>query len=284
MMRFGGAVTLNGFIVYIAYNLEKVLLGRFWGVEAIGIYGRAYQLVNIPTENLNGAVGEVAFSALSRVQKDPGLLRTYFLKGYSLVIAMSIPITVLCAVFANDVILVVLGPKWMDVVPIFQLLTPTMIIFAMINPFAWLLFATGNVARSLKLALVLSPLVIAGYVAGLPYGPRGVALGFSAAMTLWVVPHIAWSVHGTSISFRDVVGAAGRPIVSGLAAAGATLLGRGAYAGIPSPVLRLAVGGSIFMAVYAVMLLYVMGQSEFYTGLVRTMRARTAGEAVPSPV
>ncbi len=66
MVRFGGTVTLNGLVVYVANNLEKVLLGRFWGAGALGLYGRAYQLVNIPTENLNSTAGEVAFSALSR--------------------------------------------------------------------------------------------------------------------------------------------------------------------------------------------------------------------------
>jgi O-antigen/teichoic acid export membrane protein len=91
MMKFGGTVTLNGIIVYVAYNLEKVLLGRFWGADALGIYGRAYQLVNIPTENLNSAVGEVALSALSRIKDDPVRLKSYFLKGYSLVVAFTLP-------------------------------------------------------------------------------------------------------------------------------------------------------------------------------------------------
>ena len=84
MMRFGGTVTLNGIVVYVAYNLEKVLLGRFWGADALGIYGRAYQLVNLPTENLNSAMGDVALSALSRIKDDPSRLKSYFLKGYSL--------------------------------------------------------------------------------------------------------------------------------------------------------------------------------------------------------
>ena len=69
-------------------NLRKSLVGRFWGADAIGIYGRAYQLISIPTDNLNAAVGEVAFSALSRVQDDPVRLKSYFLKGYSLVLAL----------------------------------------------------------------------------------------------------------------------------------------------------------------------------------------------------
>jgi PST family polysaccharide transporter len=85
MMRFGGTLTLSGLVAYLAYNSEKVLIGRFWGADAIGIYGRAYQLINVPTDNLNSAVGEVAFSALSRVQDDPSRFKSYFLKGYSLV-------------------------------------------------------------------------------------------------------------------------------------------------------------------------------------------------------
>jgi len=86
-------------------------LGRFWGASAIGFYGRAYQLVSVPTDNLNTAAGEVAFSALSRVQNDPIRLRSYFLKGYTLVLAMTLPITIACTLFADDVIEVVLGPK-----------------------------------------------------------------------------------------------------------------------------------------------------------------------------
>jgi len=125
MMRFGGTITLTGLIVYVASNLEKVLLGRFWGVDAVGLYGRAYQLINIPTSNLNSAAGEVAFSALSRLQDDPARRRNYFLKGFSLVLGLTLPITIACAFFANDVVLVLLGAKWKDAAPIFRWLAPT---------------------------------------------------------------------------------------------------------------------------------------------------------------
>ena len=205
MMRFGGTLTLNGLVAYVAYNAEKILIGRFWGADAIGIYGRAYQLVNIPTDNLNSAVGEVAFSALSRLQDDPRRLKSYFLKGYSLVLAMTLPITIACALFADDVVVVLLGPKWKDAVAIFRLLAPTILIFALINPLGWLLFSLGLVERSLKIALVFAPSIIGGYVLGLPYGPKGVAFAYSAVMTLWVIPFIAWCVHGTVVSFRDIL-------------------------------------------------------------------------------
>ena len=90
---------MNGLIVYIAYNLDKILLGRYWGAGTIGIYGRAYQLINIPTDNLNSAIGGVAFSTLSRLQHDPDRLKRYFLKGYSLVLMMTLPVTLACTLF-----------------------------------------------------------------------------------------------------------------------------------------------------------------------------------------
>lgn len=157
MLHFGGTVTLNSVVVYIAYNMEKALLGKYWGADAIGNYGRAYQLVNVPTDNMNTAVGEVAFSALSRVQDDPQRLRNYFLKGYSLILSLTVPASIVCAVFAPDLIAVLLGSKWNEVVPIFRYLAPTIAVFAMINPFSWLLFSIGKTGRSLRIAFVIAP-------------------------------------------------------------------------------------------------------------------------------
>jgi PST family polysaccharide transporter len=272
MMRFGGGFTLVNLIVYIAYNLEKVLLGRFWGADSVGIYGRAYQLINLPTENLNSAVWGVAFSGLSRVRTDPNRFKSYFLKGYSLVLALTIPITIGAALFARDLILIVLGPKWKEVVDIFRLLSPTILIFALINPLAWLTFSLGMVGRNLKVVLVLAPLVIAGYAIGLPYGPKGVALGYSAVMTLWAIPHIAWCVHGTVISLRDILLAASRPLGSGIVAA-ALAFGVQFYWGQSlSPLPRLVLGAAVLLASYVGMLFYVMGQKGVYWDLVRWLR------------
>ncbi len=274
MMRFGGTITLNGLVVYVAYNLEKVLLGRFWGAEAIGIYGRAYQLIIIPTDNLNSAIGGVAFSALSRIKEDQARFKSYFLKGYSFIVAMTIPITLFCALFARDMIFVVLGQKWMEAVPIFRLLAPTILIFALINPMAWLLFSLGLVGRSLKIALVLAPLVIAGYVVGLPYGPKGIALAYSTVMTLWVVPHIAWCVRGTVISLRDIFLAVRRPLLSSVVAATLAFGLQFFYGRLLTPLPRLVLGSAILSVTYVGMLLYVMGQKAFYLNLLRGLGSR----------
>ncbi len=272
MLRFGGTLTLNGLVIYVAYNLEKVLLGRFWGADALGLYGRAYQLVTIPTDNLNGAIGGVAFSALSRLQHDPIRLKNYFLKGYSLVVSLTIPTTIFCALFSDDIVQVVLGPKWGEAGAIFRLLAPTVLIFGMINPLSWLLLSSGLQGRSLAISLVIAPLVISAYLIGLPYGPNGVALSYSTAMTLWLVPHIVWCLHGTPVSPWDLFLAVKRSFLSGIVAAAAAFIVL-LYVGQQGhPILRLALGGCVMVGVYCYMLLLVMGQRAFYLDLLAVIR------------
>ncbi len=283
MMRFGGTVTLNSMVVYAAYNIDQVLLGRFWGAQVTGIYGRAYQLINLPTSNLNLSVGAVTFPILSRVQNDPQRLRRYFLKAYASVLSVTIPVVVACALFAHDLIFVMLGAKWNDSVPIFRLLTPMALAFALINPSGWLLVSLGMVGRSLKLAFVIAPLVAAGCVLGVPYGPEGVAIGFSTAMVLWVVPHLLWVFHGTVVSYRDVRTVVGRPLLSGLAGGIAASVFVMPLADSMSPFLRLALGCTVLFGVYTWTLLVAMAQKPFFLDLLRGVRATSAGEAVRRP-
>jgi len=269
MLRFGGTITLNNLVIYGAYNSEKVLLGRYFGPDALGLYGRAYELINLPTRIINTALGVVAFASLARLQGDPARLKSYFLKGYSLVVSITLPATIACAVFADDIILVTLGPKWSEASTIFRLLAPTILVFSIINPMGWLLPSIGLQERSLKIALVLSPLVICSYLVGLPYGPNGVALAFSTTMVLWMVPHIYWTLHCTMISVRELLSTAGQALVAGAAAGIAAAIAQYFAAPIPLAVLRLALGGTVMLGVYVVVLLFVMKQSTFFVDLLR---------------
>lgn len=272
MMGFGGKLTLNGLVAYLAYNLEKVLLGRYWGADAVGLYGRAFQLINIPTDNLNSAVGGVVFAALSRVQHDAERFKSFFLKSYSLVLTLTVPITVVCVIFASDVIYVVLGPKWGDAVPIFRLLAPTILIFAVINPLGWVLYSLGLVGRGLKIAVVFAPLIIAGYVLGLSHGPKGVAFAYSAVMLLWVIPHIAWCIHGTPISLWDVLVTVSRPVAASLVAGMLAFGFRSVYGHLLPSVPRLALESAILLVSFLSLLFFFGGQKSLYLDLLRGIK------------
>jgi PST family polysaccharide transporter len=282
MLHVGGTISLNILVVYIAYNLDKLILGRVWGADVLGLYGRAYQLINVPTSNLNNAIGGVVFSALSRLQDDPIRLRNYFLKGYSLVTSMTLPVSVFGALFADDIVPVVLGPKWGDAATTFRLLTPTILVFGIINPTGWLLQSIGLQKRSLALALVIAPLVIVGYLIGVPYGANGVALGFSTAMMLWLVPHVIWALHGTMITPGDVVSATIRPFFASIFAGAIAFAVHAYIISSGSHLLRLLLAGGVMTSLYLLIFLFIMGQRTFYFELFKGLRGSQYSTPDPS--
>jgi PST family polysaccharide transporter len=174
-------------------------------------------------------------------------------------------------------IFVVLGPKWSAAAPIFRLLAPTILVFAIANPLFWLLSSLGLVERSLKMGLVIAPLMILSYVVALPYGPRGVAFAYSTVMMLWVLPAIAWTVHGTVISFRDMLLAVSRPLASSLVA-GAFAFGVQRFCVQFPPLSRLALESAVLLITFVGMLLFVTGQKVLYLDLLRGLKGPISGK------
>ena len=284
MVRFGGTVTLNSVVVYIAYNIEKVLLGRYWGAAPLGIYTRAYQLATLPVQQLIGAVHSVAFSVLSRMQGEAERLKRAYLKSLSLIVSLTIPIVISSGLFAEEIVRVVLGPKWLGAASVLQMLAPTVMFLALVNPFSWFLRSTGQVARSLKIAFLICPVVILGIVAGLHYGPRGVAMGYSSAMALLFVPVVAWATYGTGITARAYWDAVKKPITAGALGGVVAWLFRLSIANNLAPLPLLAAELTISSLAYAAILLFVLGEKEFFWDLVKQLGLGRRSESVQAPV
>lgn len=269
MLRFGGNVTAHSVMSHVAQNLDKLLLGRFQGADALGIYGRAFQLVSMPMTSLSSAVGWVAFSALSRVQEDPARFRRYFLRAYGLVVSVVVPIVVFAAVFADDTILVVLGDQWPEVTPIFQLLAPAALVLTLIEgPTFWLLHSLGLAGRAVWITCGITGVILLACVVGLPHGATGLAAAYSVALSLWLVPHLAWCVHGTPVRLGDLVRTIWCPIVSSALASGMAYV---LVQGIAQPLVRLATGAALMSIGYLAVVWFVFRQRDLYVWLLKEL-------------
>jgi O-antigen/teichoic acid export membrane protein len=171
----------------------------------------------------------------------------------------------------------------MEAAPILRLLAPVALVFAVVNPFSWLVMSTGHAGRALSISAATTPLVIVGIVLGLSHGPQGVALGYSSALTLLLIPIAAWSKHGTGISWADLWGATKPPFLSGLLAGAAGLLVKLTLGGGLAPILYLTVGLAVVLGIYAWVLLIVMGQKHIYMDVLSQLlpRPRRGTEAPP---
>jgi PST family polysaccharide transporter len=268
MLQFGCTAASNSIFGFLGSNADKILLGRVWGADALGVYGQAYQLATLPVLQLNAALHGVAFSALSRMQDDPDRLARAFLKGYRLIVSVTIPIIIVYLLFAQEVVLFVLGAKWIEAGPILTLLSPTVLVFALANPVSLLVMSIGRVKRALCMTLTTAPLVVLGVILGLSYGPKGVALGQSCALMLLIAPIFAWSKRDTRITWADLWAATRPSVFSGLLSGAAGLILKIWLGGVLGPIPYLAIGLGVVIGVYGWALLILMGEKLLYLDLL----------------
>lgn len=269
MIRFGANMTGVGLMSYSFRNADNVLIGWYWGASPLGFYQKAYSLLMLPISQVNGPISGVAVATLSRIQSDPERQRRYFVGGYAIAVSLVLPIIVAATLFAEDIIRFVLGDQWVTAATIFRYLAPAALIGALINPFGWLFIATGRADRHLRSGLVWTPLVILGFALGLPYGPEGVALGYSVVSVVLAIPICIYAVHGTAVRPMDVARALKHPLIAGLAAAA---IGGAFKAVLPDtlPVsARAILGCTTVAAAYALVLLVVLRQWAPYRELLR---------------
>ena len=122
--------------------------------------------------------------------------------------------------------------------------------------------------RALGISSGVTPLVILGIVLGLSHGPEGVAVGYSSAMMLIIIPIAAWSKRGTGITWADLWRAAKGPIVSGLVSGAVGLLVKLTLSARLPLISYLILAVGLVLGVYAWILLIVMNQKHIYIELL----------------
>ena len=92
------------------------------------------------------------------------------------------------------------------------------------------------------------------------------------SMMLWLIPLIAWALHGTVISVREVLLVVSRPLASSVLAAGCAFAVQVCCASRFSPLSRLVLESTVLLVVFLAVLLFVAGQKSFYIELFKTMK------------
>jgi PST family polysaccharide transporter len=197
MLTFGAHQTAGSFMFSLASRCDNVLIGRFYGPAAVGVYSRAAALVNRPIEEFLLPIGSVFLPTLSRLQSRPERYRSTFLRLYEAIAMSAFFFSSLLLALATPITLVLLGPKWTQVGPIFAGFTLTAVQFPLGTAANWLLTSQGRGKDILRVISINSVLMLASFIVGLPFGPLGVALAFSSVGLLVRMP-ILYYVTGRS--------------------------------------------------------------------------------------
>lgn len=194
LVSFGAHRTAGDFILTLARGTDNLLIGRFYGSAAVGLYSRASVLLIRPLEQFLGPINAVFIPALSRLQSQPERYRSTFLRLYEAIALTGFFFTGLCLALARPVTLVLLGPKWQQASVIFGGFTIAALCIPLANASAWLFTSQGRGRDMLIAQSINACAVFLSFILGLPFGPVGVAIAFSVSNLLIRIPIYYFSV------------------------------------------------------------------------------------------
>jgi O-antigen/teichoic acid export membrane protein len=184
MAGFSANVFGTRLLFYADRNVDNLLIGRFIGATALGLYAVAYNLMLVPLERIAGPLQQVFYPAVARLQSQPERMARAWIRATRLIGAITTPAMLGVMVTAPDLVRVVLGTKWDGAVPVVQVLAWVGLhqSFARLN--TSVLQAADRTNLMLRYAIVTVIADVVAFGVGAHWGILGIAVAYAITTTL----------------------------------------------------------------------------------------------------
>lgn len=201
---------------YALGELDKFLVGRRTDAATMGSYALADEIASMPGNELLAPIGRVLFPAFVSVADDSERLRAMFCKAFGVQTLLAMPAAVGLVMVAGDAVPVLLGERWLPVIPLVQTLALMGAFSAMTHSGSYVLLALGKVRLQALIFWILLGILVFLTIGIFPdAGAQEIAyirLGTSAIGLILFVVIVSYYVEALRLS--DFFTHAWRPVFS----------------------------------------------------------------------
>jgi O-antigen/teichoic acid export membrane protein len=203
LFGYGAWSLVIGFTTALTLRLDVLIVGRYLGSGAVGLYHRAAHLASLPLSFLMQPVNKVLFPAMASVQGQEERLRRGYLSAARVASMAAFPCMVGVWGTAEVVVPLVYGEAWRASVPILQWLAVGGVFRVILTVNSVVLQSQGRVRSQALWNGAWLALVAAFGAAGAVFGPVGVAAGMGLATGLFMVALTALAWRVARVSARE---------------------------------------------------------------------------------
>lgn len=204
IVNFGGWLTASVILRNIAQQIDKLLMSRLLSVSILGSYNRPKEFINQISSHLNGIFDTALFPVLSGIQDDLIKLQSAFNRSQYYMNLFSMGLALLFMCNTELIIRVFFGDEWMDLKPIFQVLSLSLIFNINGRLGDCYLRSLALVHQQFNLRLLQLILNIVAILIGYRYGLIGVAVAFLLASFLTVFVKVFYLANKLCLSVYDI--------------------------------------------------------------------------------
>jgi len=162
-------------------------------------------LIAIPTTQLLGPISYIAEPILSSLQNDADRYRKYYKEILFLLSIVLMPFATYTAIFSKEIVVYILGPKWIQSAEIFRILAISAFIAPLSSTAGFVMVTCGKSKRYLLWGVLNAIFMIVAYFCGIAWGPIGVAIAVVAFSYLSLGPSLWFSFRGTPLNLRNIL-------------------------------------------------------------------------------
>ena len=121
-MKFGANLFAANLIHSINQNLDKIIIGKAFSPDLVGYFTRAQAAYTIPTSSVNSSFQSVGLSILGKLKSAPKQYNDYYINIIKALTFLTVPAVLFLAIFTQDLVLLLIGEKWLQSVPMIKAL------------------------------------------------------------------------------------------------------------------------------------------------------------------
>ncbi len=203
MAGFGIGVSLANYLNFFIKNTDYFLIGKLLGLESLGYYERAFNLVNMTRRRVARNIKGVLFASYSQIQDENKKIRIGLHKALQSVGILSYPIHVLLYFLAPALIFNLYGAEWIPTIKPMQIMCFSGIVNSLVVVFSPVLMAKKKVFSWTVIQVIYLAIMVIAIWLGLPYGIPGVALGVALSSVFYLLGMIFVTSKIVGFSFKD---------------------------------------------------------------------------------
>lgn len=283
LLTFSRWIVLRGFLDCLIDRGPDFLIGRHLEAGALGLYRVSREIATLPTTELIFPIMRAVFPGYAAMVHDRQKLAQAFLAVQATIVMLTLPAGVGIVILAGPVVHLLLGPKWLETIPLIQILglygaltvfqATNMSIFNVLGVPKW-----GAALKAAEAALLLPGMYV---LFRLGHGTYSVAWAIFGAQALVTPIGMALIGRLLPVGFKERITVSWRPLLGTAAMAVALAALPHALGAKPSAVgaalqltLAIPVGATVFVASVA-LLWRLAGMPEGpESRLVALLRAR----------
>ena len=249
LLHYGSHLTISQLALACMSQLDRFLIGRYFGASPLGLYRQAQQLILAPIEQLRIPLYSVASPSLSILQTDRERYRRYYQRIILVISLATMPVGLFIAIYAEEITHVLLGPKWVAATVFLRIFGVVACLKPCLDTTSVVMLTYGLSKRMLTLSIIYNVLFAGLMCAGMYWGAVGVALSNIVAILLLMVPMLYFSLRETPVTVAAFLDAVSTPAIASAIMAGVLL-------SIHGPMAQYGMTASLFSGVVAAAVVY----------------------------